>query len=102
MHIAKNKGLAIANQNKFNRTILAADTIVICDNKIIGKPSDREEAIKFLELLSANTHKVITGIFILKNGEEIIFEDKTSVSCHPLTKEQIINYLDKYQPYDKY
>jgi septum formation protein len=100
MHIAKNKALTIA-QNNTNRTILAADTIVVCDNKIIGKPIDREDAIAILTELSGNTHDVITGVCILKNGAEILFADSTKVFFHALTQEQIIFYVDKYKPYDK-
>jgi septum formation protein len=100
MHIAKNKALAIA-QNNANRTILAADTIVVCNNKIIGKPIDREDAIAILTELSGNTHDVITGVCILKNDVEVLFADSTTVSFHVLTHEQIIFYVDKYKPYDK-
>jgi septum formation protein len=100
MHIAKNKALVVA-QNNVGRTILAADTIVVCDNKIIGKPIDREDAIAILTILSGNMHDVITGVCILNNDEEILFADKTIVSFHELTQEQIIFYVDKYKPYDK-
>jgi septum formation protein len=100
MHIAKNKALAVA-ENNVGKTILAADTIVVCDNKIIGKPIDREDAIAILLELSGNTHDVITGVCILKNNGEILFADSTTVSFHALTQEQIIFYVDKYKPYDK-
>jgi septum formation protein len=100
MHIAKNKALAVA-ENNISRIILAADTIVVCDDKIIGKPVDREDAIAILMELSGNTHDVITGVCILKNNAEILFADSTTVSFHALTQEQIIFYVDKYKPYDK-
>jgi septum formation protein len=100
MHIAKNKALAIA-QNNAGRIILAADTIVVCNNKIIGKPIDREDAIAILTELSGNIHHVITGVCIVKNDAKILFADSTTVSFHALTQEQIIFYVDKYKPYDK-
>ena len=100
MHIAKNKGLVVAEKN-IGRTILAADTIVVCNNKIIGKPLDREDAIAILSELSGNVHHVITGVCILKADKEILFADSTTVSFHTLTQEQIIFYVDKYKPYDK-
>ena len=100
LHIAKNKGLAIANKNPA-RNVLAADTIVICNEKIIGKPQNREDAIDILTALSDNIHSVITGVYILKDGEEILFADSTWVTFHSLTKEQIVYYVDKYKPYDK-
>lgn len=99
-HIAKNKGIAIAEIHP-GRTILAADTIVVCNEKIIGKPQSREDAIAILSALSDNRHTVITGVFILNGEKEILFADSTSVSFHPLTKEQIVYYVDKYKPYDK-
>lgn len=100
IHIAKNKALAVA-QNNVDRIILAADTIVVCNNKIIGKPINREDAIAILTVLSGNVHDVITGVCIFKNNEEILFADCTTVSFHGLTQEQIIFYVDKYKPYDK-
>ncbi len=100
MHIAKNKAVTI-KQNNAERVILAADTIVVCNNKIIGKPVDREDAIAILTELSGNTHDVITGVCILKNEVEVLFADITTVSFHTLTQEQIIFYVDKYKPYDK-
>ncbi len=100
MYIAKNKALVVA-ENNVGRTILAADTIVVCNNKIIGKPINREDAIATLTELSGNVHDVITGVCILKNNEETLFADSTTVSFHALTQEQIIFYVDKYKPYDK-
>jgi septum formation protein len=100
MHIAKNKALVVA-KNNVGRTILAADTIVVCNNKIIGKPINREDAIAILTELSGNVHDVITGVCILQNDEEKLFADSTTVSFHTLTQEQIIFYVDKYEPYDK-
>jgi septum formation protein len=98
--IAKQKALVVANINP-NRIILAADTIVICNNKIIGKPKDREDAIEILIQLSGNIHKVITGVYILLQDENIFFADTTTVSFHELTNAQISYYVDKYEPYDK-
>jgi septum formation protein len=100
MHIAKNKALAVAKNNG-GRTILAADTIVVCEQRIIGKPIDRDDAIAILTILSGNTHTVITGVCILKNNTEKLFSDITTVSFHTLTQEQIVFYVDKYKPYDK-
>ncbi|MEO7045477.1 MAG: Maf family protein [Ferruginibacter sp.] len=101
VHIAKNKAIAIADKNTFGLPVLAADTIVVCNNKIIGKPKDREDAIAILKELSGNTHKVITGVVILQGKKEIAFADITTVHFHILTEEQIIFYIDKYKPYDK-
>jgi septum formation protein len=107
VYIAKNKALAIQQSNNStipqfnNTTILAADTIVVLNNDIIGKPKDREDAINILTRLSGNHHKVITGVVILNGDKEIRFADITDVEFHTLTKTQIEFYVDKYQPYDK-
>lgn len=100
VHIAKNKALVVA-ENNAGKIILAADTIVVCNNKILGKPIDREDAIAILSQLSGNTHQVITGVCILKKEHEICFADITTVSFHALTQDQITYYVDKYKPYDK-
>jgi septum formation protein len=107
MHIAfhkadavkKNTGTGHTNGNGY--PILAADTIVVHGNKIIGKPSGRDEAIDTLTLLSGRTHSVITGVCILWAGKEISFSDETLVEFDILSKEQIEYYVDKYKPYDK-
>ena len=101
IYIARNKALAISAQNIMQLPVLAADTIVVCNKTIIGKPKNREDALEILSRLSANTHQVITGVVIIVDNREIAFADTTSVTFHPLTKEQIIFYVDKYKPYDK-
>lgn len=100
VHIAKQKALVIQEQFR-DRDILAADTIVVLEDQIIGKPKDREDAIAMLNKLSGATHRVITGVF-LKKGQAIHqFSDTTEVRFHPLILEQIIHYVDTYQPFDK-
>ncbi len=101
VHIARNKARAVKEKNGTGLPVLAADTIVVCNDTIIGKPKDREEAISFLKTLSGTTHTVITGVVILHEGTETAFADETSVEFHPLTLAQITYYVDKYEPYDK-
>ena len=108
IHIARNKALAVKDHVKDafhgeyqGKTILAADTIVVLDNRVIGKPTDREDAIAILRALSGQQHQVITGVVLLHKEGEITFADCTEVSFHPLTEEEIIFYVDKYAPYDK-
>jgi septum formation protein len=108
IHIARNKALAVkahvqtAYHGQYaKKTILAADTIVVLGNQVIGKPKDRQDAINILHSLSGQTHKVITGVVLLHAGGETAFADTTEVVFHPLTSEQISFYVDKYEPYDK-
>ncbi|MFA9206644.1 MAG: Maf family nucleotide pyrophosphatase, partial [Burkholderiaceae bacterium] len=105
--IAKNKALAVKEMiistkpALVNQCIIAADTVVVLDQKIIGKPNNKQEAIDSLLALSGQTHKVITGVVLLYQGQEISFSETTLVEFHTLTIEQIEFYVDKYKPYDK-
>lgn len=101
MHIAINKAKAVQESGHYDRTIIAADTIVVLNNNIIGKPKDREDAIQILSQLSNKHHKVITGVCIVKDKVQKAFYDVTDVEFHELTQEQIEFYVDKYKPYDK-
>jgi septum formation protein len=109
--IAKDKAMAVKKEltqwaegrasNSSHLPIVAADTIVVLGNQIIGKPANREEAIEFLTALSGQRHQVITGVAILTHQKEVLFADTTEVTFHPLTAAQIAYYVDKYEPYDK-
>ena len=99
--IARNKAKAVQQKHNDDVIIIAADTIVVLNNEIITKPSDKNHAIKILQKLSTKKHKVITGVVLLQNEKEISFADVTEVEFHELTDEQIIFYVDKYKPYDK-
>lgn len=81
--------------------IIAADTIVVLENQIIGKPVDREHAIEILSKLSGQQHRVITGVVMTNEIHTESFFEETIVRFHPLSLEQITFYIDKYQPYDK-
>ena len=101
VHIARNKALAVQSRISDNRAIIAADTIVVLGNDIIGKPTDRQDAIDILNRISGAHHKVITGVYILQADKEVSFADTTDVEFNPLTQKQIEFYVDKYKPYDK-
>lgn len=101
VHIARQKAMAVQEKLGTGHTVLAADTIVVLENEVIGKPTDRVEAIDTLRRLSGRTHRVITGVTIRRGEEEIAFAEITKVSFHPLSSEQIVYYVDKHQPYDK-
>lgn len=100
VHIALQKARAI--QSKYpERKILAADTIVVLGNEIIGKPKDKQDAISILSKLSGRTHTVITGVVLLQHEKNISFAETTEVTFIDLSPEQIAFYVEKYQPYDK-
>jgi len=101
IYIARHKALAVQSLVNPGSIILAADTIVVLNGRIIGKPKDREEAVRILSDLSGHKHIVITGVVIKKEEKEIFFTDSTDVIFHELSREQIDFYVDKYRPYDK-
>jgi septum formation protein len=99
--IARQKAIIVQPQFDPQQIILAADTIVVLNNTIIGKPEDRTHAIEILTALSGTEHQVITGVVILRGAKEISFADITSVRFHQLSPAEISFYVDKYKPYDK-
>jgi septum formation protein len=107
VHIAQKKAIAVQEKIKLEfpnhqgKWIIAADTIVVLENEIIGKPNDRADAINILQKLSGKTHRVITGVFLINDIESRNFSETTLVHFHPLTLSQIEYYVDQYQPYDK-
>lgn len=84
-----------------DRMFLTADTVVILDGQILNKPVDRDEALKMLQALSGNTHTVKTGVCILVDGQEIVFDDTTLVTFTKLSRNDVEFYVDTFQPYDK-
>ncbi|MBL0270580.1 MAG: septum formation protein Maf [Chitinophagaceae bacterium] len=100
VYIARNKALAV-QENAGEKTVLAADTIVVLDDHIIGKPVHREDAVSMLLALSGEKHRVVTGVVIRKGEKEIAFADVTEVEFHPISEQEIEFYVDKYKPYDK-
>jgi len=107
VYIAQKKAIAVQEKIKLEfpihqgKWIIAADTIVVLNNEIIGKPMDRADAIAILQKLSGKTHRVITGVFLINDTESRNFSETTLVHFHPLTLSQIEYYVDQYQPYDK-
>lgn len=106
-YIAKNKAIAVAEMLKEAGTfqketcIIAADTVVVLDQEIIGKPVDREAAIASIKKLSGKTHQVITAVCIMHDNGMEIFSEVTDVRFHPISEDQITYYVDTYKPYDK-
>ena len=84
-------------------TVVGADTVVVCNNEILNKPKDYNEAKQMLLKLSNTTHEVITGVVIRNRNLNIRrkFYEKTFVKFYELSDSKIDLYLKKYQPYDK-
>ena len=99
-HLAQKKADAIAHLVP-GAIVIAADTIVLLEGQILGKPKDADEAIAMLTALAGRGHRVVTGVCIRSNGTDHVFSVVTEVFFRPLTREQIVHYVHKYQPYDK-
>ena len=81
--------------------VIAADTIVVCDNQILGKPKDKEQAIAMLHLLSGRDHQVMTGCTVLRGNICESFTEITDLHFRPLTDQEILKYVKSGEPMDK-
>lgn len=92
---------AMAVERAEDELVLGADTVVVLDDKVLGKPKDREDAYNMLRSLSGRVHSVFTGVCAIGNGISITFAEETKVEFLPLTDKEIFNYIDTNEPYDK-
>lgn len=97
--LAARKALAVERAE--DETILGADTIVVLDDKILGKPKDRKDAYDMIKSLSGRVHSVFTGVCAVGNGISLTFAEETKVEFYPLTEDEINEYIDTCEPYDK-
>lgn len=84
-----------------NEVIITADTIVWCNNKVLDKPSDIDDARRILKQISGNTHEVITGVCLLSKAKRLSFYSSTKVTFTEITEEEIEYYIGGFRPYDK-
>jgi septum formation protein len=94
------KGSSI-NELDDNECLITADTVVIFENEILGKPKNYEEAFSMLKKLSGNKHQVITGVTLKSNQSIKSFSESTWVTFQSLSESEISYYLENYAPYDK-
>ena len=105
-NLAYNKALDVAKRihpDNNSHLIIGADTIVVINNEILGKPKDYQDAEQMLRHLSGKTHFVVTGVAVInsQNFEYKIKSDTTYVTFEELTDSQIKYYIDNYKPFDK-
>lgn len=81
--------------------VIGCDTIVVHDNKILGKPKDKEQAREYLHMLSGNVHSVFTGCCIMYGDRTVSFDEGTDVFFNELSDEEIEDYISTDEPYDK-
>ncbi|PKP38668.1 MAG: septum formation protein Maf [Bacteroidetes bacterium HGW-Bacteroidetes-14] len=84
-----------------NEILITADTMVLCNGEILGKPADRDDAVRILSKLSGNRHTVITGVTLRSVSSQRTFSATTDVWFRKLSQEEIYYYIDNYKPYDK-
>jgi septum formation protein len=100
-YISLQKAVSFRDGLSENEIVIAADTIVWCNNKVLGKPQDYYDAEKMLREISGNTHEVITGVTLLSSAKEKTFSVSSKVTFDPLSAEEISFYINHYKPYDK-
>lgn len=98
--LAKKKADAVSHLVA-DAIVIAADTVVLLDHHILGKPKDEPNAKEILQQLSGRMHKVVTGVCIRKGDKEKAFSVTTEVYFRKLSAEQIAHYITNYKPYDK-
>lgn len=93
------KALAVPREKE--DIVIAADTIVVCQGKVLGKPHSEEEAVSMLQLLSGRDHQVMTGCTVLAGEKWETFTEVTDLHFRPLSQKEIENYVASGEPMDK-
>ncbi len=100
-YLSRRKSRAYKKPIADGEVLLTADTVVILDEQIMGKPKDRDDAFDMLSKLNGRTHRVITGITLRTNSEQRTVSTTTEVKFRKLKDEQLWWYIDTYKPFDK-
>lgn len=101
LYLAHKKSNAFLSGLRENELVITADTVVISDNNVLGKPADTEEAFRMLKMLSGRKHAVVTGITVATREIQISDTAITEVEFAPLSDETIREYIGRYRPLDK-
>ena len=97
--VSRLKALAVSREEE--DVVIAADTIVVCQGKVLGKPHSEKEAASMLRLLSGRDHQVMTGCTILFGDRAETFTEVTSLHFRPLSEKEIQKYVQSGEPMDK-
>ena len=101
LYIAGKKADAYRATLAADELVITADTVVIVDGEILGKPADETDAVRMLRAISGRTHQVTTGVCLLTRETERRFAVTTDVTFKQLTDEEIRYYISRYRPFDK-
>lgn len=101
--LAINKGREVSKRVGKNTIIISADTVVVLDGKILGKPHSKQDAFNMISALSERTHEVITSIAMIDNDTQkvLISSVTTKVTFRKISNEEIVKYISTKEPYDK-
>lgn len=97
--VSKMKAEAISRN--FDDVVVAADTVVVCEGQVLGKPKDEGDAYRMLRLLSGRDHQVMTGLTVLRGDKVISHTEVTDIHFRQLTDKQIYDYISTKEPMDK-
>ena len=100
-YLARKKNNAYKEIHADNTVLITADTIVILEGKILGKPNNKKEAVEMLKQLSGNVHEVHTGVCLSTKDKEITFSEISKVNFDKLSGNEIDYYIENYKPFDK-
>jgi len=101
VYLAKKKAMAYSSLMTDDVLLITADTVVLINGDILGKPTSTDDAKQMLLKLSNNTHRVITGVCLTSKSKQVCFADVAYVTFGKLTEEEIDYYLSAYSPMDK-
>ena len=100
-YLSKKKAEAYRQSLTDRQLIITADTVVITDGEILGKPTDVADATRMLKALSGAVHQVVTGVTVMTTAKTVSFSATTNVRFAPLSDEEIDYYISHYRPFDK-
>lgn len=101
LFLADVKARAISDTIRHDELLITADTIVCLGEEVLNKPQSAEEAHQMLRMLSGKMHRVYTGVSLMTTEKQKLFYDETKVFFRELSDDEIVYYVEKYQPFDK-
>ena len=103
--LSRQKAQDVAERYAEDCIVIGADTVVACDQEILGKPADDQDAFRMLHMLQGRTHEVYTGVTIvegsLDSGKTTVFAEKTEVTMYPMSDQMIWDYIRTGESSDK-